>query len=211
MATTKRRRNRPDLENFGHEFAEPGDNTRYLRLARVGVNLPPIDISDPKQVENRINEYFDFCEKNDLKPNIKSLGNWIGVDDTTVISWRKGEYRAETHSQLIKKAVDVIQALWWSYGQDGKVNPASWIFIGKNAFGMRDAQEITVTPKRPLEDGLDGAEIERQFDALPEFQSGGKLAGAGRDVVRALASGAEGSTAELVPVDTAGAEIIPSK
>jgi len=164
----KKKRNRPDLANFGEEYAEPGDNARYLRHAMVSLSLPPIDISDPKQVEQRIMDYFQYCVDNDRKPNIKGLGNWIGVDDETVMRWRKGEYRAETHCGLIKKAIDVLQELWWDYGQNGKSNPAAWIFIGKNAFGMRDEQQITVTPNNPLQNLDEEAARKRIIDALPE-------------------------------------------
>lgn len=163
----KQKRNRPDLANFGEENVEPGDNTRYLRYAMASLDLPPIDISDPKQVQDRIMQYFEFCANNDRKPNIKGLGNWLGVDATTVNSWRRGEYRAETHSPLIKKAVDILEEMWWDYGQNGRCNPAAWIFIGKNAFGMRDEQQIVVTPNNPLQDLNDDQAKKRIMDAIP--------------------------------------------
>ena len=163
----KQKRNRPDLVNFGAELVDPGDNARYLRLARVPFQLPPIDISDPEQVASRINEYFDFCEKQDLKPNIKGLGNWLGVSDETVLNWRKGVYRNESHLGVIKKAIDIIQELWWQYGQDGKVNPASWIFIGKNAFGMKDTQDYVITPGNNITEQNPG-DIAQKYNELPE-------------------------------------------
>lgn len=168
IVKTKRHRNRPDLANFGEENTKPGDNTRYLRYAMASWDLPPIDISDPKQVENRIREYFQFCIDNDRKPNIKGLGNWLGVDDTTVSSWRRGEYRAETHSPLIKKAVDALQEMWWDYGQNGKCNPTSWIFIGKNAFGMRDEQQVVITPNNPLDTADPNTARQKYIEALPD-------------------------------------------
>jgi hypothetical protein len=163
-----RKRNRPDLAKFGEENTEPGDNSRYLRHALVSWNLPPIDISDPKQVEQRITDYFNYCADNDRKPNIKGLGNWLGVDSTTVNSWRRGEYRAETHSPLIKKAVDMLEELWWDYGQNGKTNPASWIFIGKNAFGMKDQQDITIRPDSPYGEQKTAEQIAAEYEVLPD-------------------------------------------
>ena len=167
IVKTKQKRNRPDLAKFGEENTEPGDNSRYLRYALASWDLPPIDISDPKQVEQRIHDYFQFCIDNDRKPNIKGLGNWIGVDDETVMRWRRGEYRKETHCGLIKKAVDALQEMWWDYGQNGKCNPASWIFIGKNAFGMRDEQQVVITPNSPLEQ-MDASQARQKLmDAIP--------------------------------------------
>lgn len=168
VVKTKQHRNRPDLANYGFENAEPGDNSRYLRYAMASLDLPPIDISDPKQVEKRISEYFQFCINNDRKPNIKGLGNWLGVDSTTVNSWRRGEYRTETHSPLIRKAVDVLEEMWWDYGQNGKCNPVSWIFIGKNAFQMRDVQDVVVTPNSPLDTSNPNDVKNKYIEAIPE-------------------------------------------
>lgn len=168
----KQHRNRPDLAKFGEENTEPGDNSRYLRYALASWDLPPIDISDPKQVEQRIREYFQFCVDNDRKPNIKGLGNWIGVDDETVRRWRTGEYRSETHRGVIKKAVDALQEMWWDYGQNGKCNPASWIFIGKNAFGMRDEQQVVITPNNPLDTADSEQARQKYVQALPDADDG---------------------------------------
>lgn len=155
IVKTKRKRNRPDLAKFGEENTEPGDNTKYLRMARVSLSLPPIDISDASQVENRINMYFDFCEQNDRKPNMIGMANWLGVDRSTVNSWKKGEYRTETHSHVIKKAVDILEELWVDYMMNGKVNPGSGIFIGKNLFQYKDVQDVVVTPNNPYEQKSD--------------------------------------------------------
>ena len=143
----KRRRNRPDLAKFGEEYTEPGDNTRYLRFARVSMNLPPIDISDPKQVENRINEYFDFCEENDRKPNMIGMANWLGISRETVNQWKRGDVRSSTHTDVIRKAVDILEEIWVDYMQNGKINPASGIFLAKNMFQYKDVQDVVITPQ----------------------------------------------------------------
>ena len=163
----KRKRNRPDLANFGEEHVEPGDNARYLRLARVSLSLPPIDIADPDQVQKRINDYFDFCEENDRKPNIIGMANWLGVDRRTVQSWKNGTYRSETHLPIIKKAIDLLEELWVDYMQNGKMNPASGIFLAKNLFQYSDTQQIVVTPNVPYQDG-DVKNVDEVVQALPD-------------------------------------------
>ncbi len=165
-SAVKKKRNRPDLANFGEEHVEPGDNARYLRFARVAFDLPPIDISDPAQVENRINQYFDFCEANDRKPNMIGLSNWLGVDSTTLNSWKRGEYRTTTHSPLIQKAVRILEEMWVDYLQNGKVNPASGIFLGKNLFGYKDSQDVVITPNNPITDA-DAEQIAAKYQELP--------------------------------------------
>lgn len=163
VQSKKQMRNRPDLAKFGEEHTKPGDNSRYLRHALVSWDMPPIDISDPVQVEARIGEYFSYCIDNDRKPNIRGIGNWLGVDRTTVHSWMRGEYRSSTHSNLIKKAVDILEELWVDYMQNGKVNPASGIFLGKNTFGYKDVQDIVVMPSNPLGDEPDPIALEARI------------------------------------------------
>lgn len=164
----KRHRNRPDLAKFGYENAEPGDNARYLRMARVSLDLPPIDISDPKQVEDRINQYFDFCEHNDRKPNMVGMANWIGIDRDTLTLWKKGDYRSGTHFGMIKKYVDLLEEMWIDYMQNGKVNPASGIFLGKNLFSYKDTQDVILTPNNPLDNMSDDESRKRLTEAIPE-------------------------------------------
>ena len=83
-ALTASKPRRKDLENFGMEHVEPGDNARYLRQAMVSLDLPPIDISDPEQVWDRAMAYLNHCADNDRKPQLIGLANWLGVSRDTV-------------------------------------------------------------------------------------------------------------------------------
>lgn len=164
----KKKRNRPDLEKFGEENTKPGDNARYLRYAMASLNLPPIDISDPKQVENRINEYFSFCIQNDRKPNMVGMANWLGVDRDTVKTWKTGECRASTHTAVIKKAISILEELWVDYMQNGKMNPASGIFLAKNMFQYRDVIDIAPASPSPLGEQLQPKELAERYGDIPE-------------------------------------------
>lgn len=133
--------------------AEPGDNARFLRLALASWDLPPIDISDPKQVEQRILEYFQFCAENDRKPQIIGMANWLGVRRSTLNEWKRGNLRSDTHMDIVQKAVSLLEEQWVEYMQSGKVNPAAGIFLAKNWYGYKDTQDVVVTPSAPYEEG----------------------------------------------------------
>lgn len=166
----KKRRNRdwPNKENYGTEYVEPGDNARYLRFALDNMNRPPIDISDEKQVERRIYEYFEDCVKADMKPNVVALANALGIDRSTLRSWKVGECRTLSHSPIVKKAFDALEELWVDYMQNGKINPASGIFIGKNHFGYRDVADVVLTPGQQLSDQTSPEQMQKQIAALPD-------------------------------------------
>lgn len=151
-------------KDFGQENVEPGDNSRYLRQALVSFDLPPIDISDPKQVESRLKEYFTFCVENDKKPNMVGMANWLGVSRDTLNSWKRGEYRDATHSDLIRKSLGMLEELWVDYMQNGKINPASGIFLAKNMFGYRDVIDIAPTTAPPLGEIPDQKALEERIN-----------------------------------------------
>ena len=156
----KRRKGFEIQSDFG---AEPGDNSRFLRFALASWDLPPIDISDPEQVRNRIGMYFQHCAENDRKPQIVGMCNWLGISRDTLNSWVRGETRNATHSDIIKKACSLIEEQWADYMLNGKVNPGSGIFIAKNWFGYRDQTDVVVSPPNPL-DNLDANEARKRLE-----------------------------------------------
>ena len=135
------------------EDVQPGDNARYIRYALASWDLPPIDISDPEQVQARILQYFQFCADNDRKPQIIGMANWLGVSRATINEWKKGNVRSGTHFDIIQKAVSLLEEQWIEYMQNGKINPAAGIFLAKNWYGYKDTQDVVVTPQAPYESG----------------------------------------------------------
>ena len=168
LSTPKRNaggRNSPVIGDNGM-LTEPGDNSRYIRHALATYKLPPIDISDPVQVEERIDWYFMHCFENDMKPTVKGLCNSLGIHKDTLRTWANGEVRASTHTDLIKKAYDFLEELWESYMLNGKINPVSGIFLAKNQWGYRDQQEMVLTPNNRLSDS-DYETVANKYKQLP--------------------------------------------
>ena len=151
---------------FGYVNVKLGDNTRYLRHALAIYNLPPIDISDEKQVEERIGWYFNHCIENDMKPTVTGMANALGVDRRTIYDWSRGKVRSATHSPLVKKAMTMLEELWEDYMQNGKINPVSGIFLGKNHFGYQDSTEVVLTPNNNLGEQKSSDELREKY--LPD-------------------------------------------
>lgn len=148
---------------------DAGDNSRYLRHALVTMGMPPIDISDPRQVEERINWYFVHCADNDMKPTVNGMCNALGIHRDSLFAWRTGEYRANTHQAIIVRAHRVLEELWEDYMMNGKINPVSGIFLGKNLFGSySDKQELVLTPNASGLSSADPATIEAKYAELPD-------------------------------------------
>lgn len=150
------------------EITNPGDNTNFLAHALAVRNMPPIDTSDPVQVKQRIDDYFTLCVQHDIKPSVKGFLNALRVAKSTLWEWKNGGFRAGTHQAIICEAYDVLEALWEDYMMNGKINPVSGIFLGKNNFGYADKQEYILTPNQQQITPEDIKAISSKYEELPE-------------------------------------------
>lgn len=154
--------------NWGQEHVEPGDNSRYLSHAMAIAELPMVDLNSAEEVRERIGWYFEHCFNNDMKPTVSGLCNSLKISRGTLMTWKHGTYRKDSHQAIVLEAYGVLEELWEHYMQNGKINPVSGIFLGKNHFGYTDRQEMVLTPNRQEVSAEDIATIEAKYDELPE-------------------------------------------
>ena len=160
---------RSDLPN-AVELPE-GDNNKYTTFALAIMQLPKIDVREPEQLRRRVVEYFQLCADHDMKPGVAAVGLAIGLDRRRLWEIRSGSNRNGTIPQeckeIINEVYDSLEVLWEGYMVNGKINPVSGIFLGKNHFGYSDKQEYIVTPNTMSQD-TPVEVIEAKYDALPE-------------------------------------------
>ena len=146
---------------------EAGDNTKYLALGRELFNLPTIDLKDPQQVRDRLNEFFVIHERYDMKPTVAGMGMALGLDRRRLWEIKTGNakpYNLPTEvSDSIKKAYEYMEILWENYMQNGKINPVSGIFLGKNNFGYQDKTEYVVTPNVNNDSDYNADDIKKRY------------------------------------------------
>lgn len=145
---------KPRGKNIGETLApvtEPGDNAKYIGVSLQLFNMTKVDLRKPDEVQERLTEYFNIHTKADMKPTVVGMAMALGIDRR-----RLWEIRSDVQDRnqdvptltrdYIKKAYDFMENLWENYMQNGKINPVSGIFLGKNNFGYQDKTEYVVTP-----------------------------------------------------------------
>lgn len=163
--------NSPVIGMNGYDL-EPGDNTKFLQLNMELFNMPNIDMHDEEAVGERLNEYFALYAKHDVKPTVAGMAMALGMDRRRL--W------AVTHDQplggrgnfstlppsvtdTIKKAYFMLENLWESYMNSGKLNPVTGIFLGKNNFGYQDKTEYVLTPNSQNDSDYDADSIRQRY------------------------------------------------
>ena len=163
-----RKPRRTDLPN-AVEFPE-GDNNKYTTFALAIMQFPKIDVRNPQQLQNRVIEYFQLCADHDMKPGVAAVGLAIGLDRRRLWEIRSGTKNVPIPQEckdIIIGVYDSLETLWESYMINGKINPVSGIFLGKNHFGYADKQEYVVTPNT-MNNETPVEVIEAKYDELPE-------------------------------------------
>jgi hypothetical protein len=57
----------------------------------------------------------------------------------------------------------MMENLWENYMQNGKINPVSGIFLGKNNFGYQDKTEYVVTPNTNSDSDYSTDDIRKRY------------------------------------------------
>ena len=147
-----------------------GDNSKYIKHALTFMKWGKPDMTNLDAVRQRVTDYFDVCEANDMKPSVESLALAFGVDRKTLWSWVQGaesNYIPKECRDMVKVAHTAINSMMADYMQNGKINPVSGIFLMKNNMGYADQSEVVITPNNPLGDAKNPEQIAQKYAELP--------------------------------------------
>ena len=157
---------------------EEGDNTKFMTVQMALLNMPDIDMNDVEEVQARLNEYFALYAQYDMKPTVAGMAIALnGMSRQTVRAIAKdlptGSSGYKTSlppgvSTLIKKAYFLLENLWETYMNSGKVNPVAGIFLGKNNYGYQDKTEYVLTPNQQSDNDYSADEIRKRYIAADQ-------------------------------------------
>lgn len=155
-------RNSPVIGDNGIK-TNPGDNSKYASILLEVSSWGIVDKASVPQLEERMRKYLQYCLDNDVKIGNQMCYLALGISKDDVYNWENGQSRDKEHCDFIKKVRKICSGNRELLLQDGKVNPILGIFWQKNYDGMKDTQDIVVTPNNPLGDLQDPATIRQKY------------------------------------------------
>ena len=123
------------------------DNVNFTLHNLDLVALPPINVMlvTPEVLERRCFDYLAICMRNNMRPSLAGLALTLNVTRQTLMNYITGASQIpKDNEEVLRKFNTFLNALLEDYIQNGKMNPVSAIFIAKNNFGYKDAQEYIV-------------------------------------------------------------------
>lgn len=149
----------------------PDDANKITNVTLRLIDLPKIDLNDPEAVKERIKEYFKIYSDYALKPTVSGLASALGHDRHWLYAVVNGIAAGGKGNKItlnpdcthiIKKCFRVLEEQWENYMLNGKINPATGIFFGKNHYKYRDEQEHVFSPKNQ-EEKYDAESIKNRY------------------------------------------------
>ena len=168
--------NSPVIGMNGYNL-EPGDNTKFLTVNMALFNMDKIDMTDVDAVQNRLNDFFILYGQNDMKPTVAGMAMalgwsrqqlWAVAHDAPLGGRGNFSTLPQSTTDAIKKAYFLLENLWESYMNSGKVNPVSGIFLGKNNYGYQDKTEYVLTPNTQNDNEYDADSIRERYIAADQ-------------------------------------------
>lgn len=152
---------------------EKGDNAKIMSINIALFNMQDIDMTDAQAVTGRLGEYFALYEQADLKPTVAGMAialNGMSRQTLTAIAHDRVTGSTGYKSALppevtatIKKAYKMLENMWETYMNSGKINPVSGIFLGKNNYGYQDKTEYVLTPNQQNDSDYDAEDIRQRY------------------------------------------------
>lgn len=143
---------------------EVGYNTRRIMFMQAILPTEPLDYNDVAEMERRFNRYLQLCAEWDMKIGNQAAYAAIGIDKGTAWEWENRSLGNPARTDFIKKVRQFCAMYREGLMEDGKVNPVTGIFWQKNYDGMKDQQEVVLTPNTsPLGEQKDAEALRQKY------------------------------------------------
>lgn len=149
-----RRSNYPNVQEVETKSGEMSEMISHaIAIQDIGKTGTP---KTPEEWENRIRQYFLYCTENDIRPGVEGMALACGTSRQNLWDRQK---RGGKVGSIIDSAKQVLASLLETWCLEGRLNPATGIFLMKNHYGYSDVQRLEVEPKNPLGEEISMEEI----------------------------------------------------
>lgn len=160
--------------NFSADNTDPELNSRSLAMTRALLALPKIDLGSVDEINARMDEYFDLCNKYQIRALVGNFALALKTDKSTLGKIFRGDtsgvtlgFTPETIA-LLKSYYVSIESNFEQMLVDSKT-PVAGIYYTKAMLGWRETPNETIVTHRsdsPRLEGGDTKQIAGKYKAI---------------------------------------------
>lgn len=162
-----------NFPNARMQLIEQDDEKRAFVAKAVENNLVFFNkgiyekVSSDEELCERLNWFFSECARTQQIPNVEKMSNALGYHNRTLLDWENGRLKgfSPATGEIIRQAKQILASIDAELAQEGKSQPVVYMFRAKNFYGMKDQQDVVVTPNTG---NVDLETIEARYEELPE-------------------------------------------
>lgn len=119
---------------------------------------------DDQECADRLNDYFRQCNEEGQLPTIEDMALALGTTRASLWEWENNRKCGPARADMIKIAKQIVAGIDAKLAAEGKIPQVVYIFRAKNFYGMKDQQDVIVTPNTdPLGDRRSGEELTQKY------------------------------------------------
>ena len=143
-------------------------NANYIVHAKRLSELPRISLSDPEEIRDRVNWYYQLCVTDGVRPNLPGLALAFGLTRTGLVNALGDRRMTRECAEEIGRGIAMLDEIMSGMALDGKVNPVAVIYFMNNWLGYKNASEVT-TRTEVIESGVDQKALEQKYQSVVEM------------------------------------------
>lgn len=163
-----------NFPNARMQLIEQDDEKRAFVAKAVENNLVFFNkgvrekVRSDEELCERLNWFFSECARTQQIPNIEKLANALGYHRSSLQAWESGQNPgfSPVTKEIISQAKQILASIDAELATEGKTQPVVYMFRAKNFYGMRDQQDVVVTPNMGQQS--DVSTIEAKYEELPD-------------------------------------------
>ena len=148
------------------------ENTRrqiaFAKALNEMYSNPP-DRKSEKEMNQRFDDYLDLCAMYGVFPGNLNCYTALGITKQLADKWDSHEIGTTFQWDFIKKIKQIMSSVRELAAQQGNINPVLAIFYAKNYDGLKDQQDVVVTPNVIGQTDDATTLAEKYRDNLPEL------------------------------------------
>lgn len=136
-------------------------------LVFFNIGLKPV--KSDEELAERLDFFFMECARTQQLPTLEKMSNCIGYHRQTLMDWEIGKNKgfSPDTSIIIKKAKQILASMDAELASEGRIQPVVYLFRSKNFYGMKDQQEMVLTPNQQLSE-TDYQNVASKYSQLPD-------------------------------------------
>ena len=119
----------------------------------------PCAFNSVEEVNKEISDFMDLCDKTTTIPTVMGIATWLGCNRDTIYAHANNPN--SQYSDIFKRFINICHLSLENGTIDGKINPVTYIFMGKNYFNLSDSKEINLVASQSS-----GVNTQETADAL---------------------------------------------